>query len=278
MKSPVAFFVRQELDLPHLAHSHIGRHLIPARGLGRGPAVSACDQKFMAVQMNRMVRHGQVAKADAHLVVVTHVQRVDARKDAAVPRPQIEVQHGHDFGRHAAGLYVVGVEQKNEVAVHAVNQWMLAVFVELGVRDPKAHHAHGHLRHFVGVRVVHEGAGTARLKFVDKSFAHRNRRLVQARHAVHAIGQALAVPMHAGMFRQFVGDKYAYLVTLHHLDGRPGALAVVAPHMGLEAGGHFAHHGFRHQMEFLDALVHAPRQAPAIERHDGVVGQAVWRG
>ena len=278
MKSPVAFFVRQELDLPHLAHSHIGRHLIPARGLGRGPTVSACDQKFMAVQMNRMVRHREVAEANAHLVVVPHVQRVDTRKDAAVPGPQIEVQHGHDLGRHAAGFDVVGVEQKNEVAVHAVNQWMLAVFIELGVRDPKAHHAHGHLRHFVGMWVVHEGTGAARLEFVDKSFAHRNRRLVQARHAVHAVGQALAVPMHGGVFRQLVGDKNAHLVALHHLDGRAGALAVVAPHVGLEAGRHFAHHRLRHQMEFLDALVHAPRQAPAIERHDGVVRSSVRRG
>jgi hypothetical protein len=110
----------------------------------------------VAVQVHRVVGHGQVADADAHLVALAHVQRVDARKDAAVPGPQIEVQHGVDLGRVAARIDVVGVEQEAEVALHLVDQ---ADVRSLGMRDPEAHHAHGHLRHLVGVRVVHEGAG-----------------------------------------------------------------------------------------------------------------------
>jgi hypothetical protein len=58
----------------------------------------------------------------------------------------------------------------------------------------------------------------------------------------------------------------------------PWALAVVAPEMGLEARRHFANHGFGHQMEFLDALVHAPRQGPAVEGDHRVVGAAAVLG
>jgi hypothetical protein len=43
------------------------------------------------------------------------------------------------------------------------------------------------------------------------------------------------VPVDAGVLGQPVGDEQAHPVALHHLDGGPGALAVVAPQMGLEA-------------------------------------------
>ena len=38
-----------------------------------------------------------------------------------------------------------------------------------------------------------------------------------------------------------------------------------------------AHHGLGHQVELFDALVHAPGQGPAIERHHGVVGLVGFR-
>ena len=69
------------------------------------------------------------------------------------------------------------------------------------MRDPKAHHAHGHLRHLVGMRVIHEGARATSDEFVDEGFAHRNLLLIEAPHAIHAIGQALAVPMNGGVLR-----------------------------------------------------------------------------
>ena len=140
--------------------------------------------------------------------------------------------------------------------------------------DPHAHHAHGHLHHFVGVRVVHEGARAARLELVHKGLAHGDRGLVQATHAVHAVGQALAVPVDGGVLGQLVGDEDAHAVALDHLDGRARALAVVAPHVDLEARRDLAHHGFGHQVEFLDVVVHPPGQGPAVERDHRVVGSA----
>jgi hypothetical protein len=79
----------------------------------------------VAVQVDRVVGHRQVADADAHLVALAHHQRVDAREDAAVPAPQVEVEHRHDLRRGAAGLDVVGVEQEAEVAVDLVDQRVL---------------------------------------------------------------------------------------------------------------------------------------------------------
>ena len=215
-----------------------------------------------------MVGHGQVAHADAYLVVQAHVERIDARKHPAVPGPKVEVQHGHDFGRVAAGVDVVGVEQKTKVALHLGNPGV----GRLGVGDPHAHHAHGHLRHLVGVRVVHECAGAAGLELVDKGLARLNGRLGEARDAVHAVGQALAVPVHAGVLGQAVGDEDAHPVPLDHLNGGARRLAVVAPQVGLEARRHFAHHRLGHQMKLFDTLAHAPRQGPAVERDNRVVG------
>jgi hypothetical protein len=155
VEGPVALLVGEEVHLPHLPHRDVGRHLVLARALRRRPAVGAGDQELVPVQVDRVVGHRQVADADAHLVHVPHHQRVDAREDAAVPAPQVEVQHRHDLRRVAAGIDVVGVEQEAEVAVDLVDQRVLC----LRVRDPEAHHPHRHLHHLVGVRVVHEGAG-----------------------------------------------------------------------------------------------------------------------
>ncbi len=144
----------------------------------------------------------------------------------------------------------------------------------LRMRHPQAHHAHRHLCHLVGMRVVHERPRPARDEFVDERLAHTDRRLGQSGHAVHAVGQALAVPVDAGVLRQAVGDEQAHPVALHHFDRRSGGLSVVAPQVRLHAGREFAHHGFGHQVEFLDPGVHAPGQGPAVERHDRVVGAA----
>jgi hypothetical protein len=212
----------------------------------------------VAVQVDRVIRHRQVADADAHLVVLPHARRVDARKDAAVPAPEVEVEHRHDLRREAAGVVVVGVEQEAEVAVDLVDQRVLASVINARVRDPEAHHAHRHLHHLVGVRVVHEGTGPARHELVDMGLARRDARLVQARHAVHAVGQALAVPVDAGALAELAGHKQTYPVAFHDLDRRPRALAVVAPQLHLEARRHLAHPRLGHQVKLLDAVVHAP--------------------
>ena len=68
----------------------------------------------------------------------------------------------------------VAAAAANGVALHVGNQRVFALWVG----DPQAHHAHGHLHHFVRMRVVHEGARAARFKLIDEGFAGRNVRLV----------------------------------------------------------------------------------------------------
>ena len=46
-----------------------------------------------------------------------HRQRIDARKDAAVPRPHVEVGHLVDLRQIGAGVDEVGAHDEDEVAV-----------------------------------------------------------------------------------------------------------------------------------------------------------------
>ncbi|OMP13455.1 hypothetical protein COLO4_01653 [Corchorus olitorius] len=271
VEGPVAGVVGNELDGAHLAHGNVGRHLRPARAWLDPAAIGARHFERMAVQMHRVVRHGEVAHADAHAVAQTHGQRVDAGKDAAVPRPHVEVGHLGHARRVGAGVDVVRGEQEDEIAVDAM---LRRVF---RVHDDKAHHAHRHLHHLVGMRVVHEGAGLLHLELVDEGLAGWNVRLRQAAHAVHAGGQDHAVPVHRGVLGQLVGHEDAHAIAFYAFDRRAGALAVVAPEMARHAGCEFALDGLGHEVELLPAAAHAPRQRPAVERDDGVVGPAVGR-
>jgi len=97
----------------------------------------------MAVQVQRVVAHGELAHPDAHPVALAHVEAVDAREHPAVPGPEVEIEHGADLGCHRAGLDVVGRHQKAEVTIDLGNVRVALAWVG----DPQAHQAHGHLHH-----------------------------------------------------------------------------------------------------------------------------------
>ena len=106
------------------------------------------------------------------------------------------------------------------------------------VHDDEAHHAHRHLHHLVGVRVIHEVAGLRHRELVDERFPDRDVGLRETAHAIHAVRQQHAVPVDRRVLGQFVGDEDAQLVAFHAFDRRPGRLAVVAPEMRGHAGRH----------------------------------------
>jgi hypothetical protein len=61
----------------------------------------------MAVQMNRVVGHGEVRDPDAHAVAESHRKHVDPRKHPRVECPNIEVSHLSDLGERGAGIETV---------------------------------------------------------------------------------------------------------------------------------------------------------------------------
>src|SRR5450830_1274743 len=262
MQRPVAFFGGIELDGAHLADGDIGTDFWPARSRWRPAAIGTGDDKFVAVQVDGMIGHRQVTDADAHAVVLPHRQRIDAGEGPAVPGPQIEVEHGVDLGRGGTGIDVVGIEQEDEIAIHTHE---LRIF---GMRDPESHHAHRHLHHFIRMRVVHEGAGAPCSEFVDESFTRRDTRLCQTGDAIHAVGQALSVPVYGGVFGQLVGDEDANAIAFDDFNRRAGTLTVVTPQVCLHTWCDFTYHRLSDEVEFLDAVVHPPGQRPAVERDD----------
>jgi hypothetical protein len=190
---------------------------------------------------------------------------VDAREHTAVPGPQIEVGHGVDLGHVTSCIDVVGADEKDEIAIDP-HEFRIA-----RMNDERAHHAHCHLHHLIGMWVVHEGAALLQHELVDKGLARFDLRLGQPADAIHAARQQHAVPMDRGVLGQSVGDEEADLIAFDRLDRRPRRLAVVAPQMRFHARRDLAHHRFGDQMEFLPVAVHAPWQRPAVQRHHRLV-------
>ena len=125
--------------------------------------------------------------------------------------------------------------------------------------------------------VVHEGTWPTRNELIDKSLARLDCWLIQSCNTIHPIGQALPMPMNAGVLWQFVRHKYPNSVTLDNFNRRARALPVVTPQMCFEARCHLTDNWFCDQMELLDALIHTPRQCPTVQRYDGVVGSTtIW--
>ena len=169
VERPVARLVGDEVDLPHLAHRDIDGDFGPARARGTGPPsvpVTVNSWPWRWIGWLVMVRFPMRKRTRSFCRTTSGSM---PGKDAAVPRPQVEVEHRHDLRREAARIDVVGVEQEAEIAVDRIDLRML----RSRMRDPEAHHAHRHLRHLIGVRVIHERARAPRDELVDEGLAHR---------------------------------------------------------------------------------------------------------
>ena len=90
--------------------------------------------------------------------------------------------------------------------------------------------------------------------------ADRDLWLVQSPDAIHAVGQQDAVPVDRRVLGQFVGDEDTNAIAFDSLDRGTRRRAVVAPAVDEHAGRELALDGLRDEVEFLDAIVHAPRQ------------------
>ena len=84
MERPVPRHVGDKLESAHLADRDVDRDLGPGRALGNPAAVGAGHLEVVAVHVDRVVGHGQVAEPDPHLVALAHHQRIDAGEDPAI--------------------------------------------------------------------------------------------------------------------------------------------------------------------------------------------------
>ena len=216
------------------------------RASGRTPAaIGAGDLEVVAVHVDRMVRHGQVAHTHADAIVFGDDERTDAWEDAAVPRPQVEVGHLHNARHIRTGFDVICVYEEGKVPIHGHK---LRVF---GVNDEHSHHAHRHLHHLVGMRVVHERARLHEIELVDESLPDRDVWLRKSPNPIHSGRENHSVPVDGCMLRKLVGDEDADAITFDRLDGRTRGLAVIAPEVRCHAFGHLALDGLCNEMELL---------------------------
>src|SRR5271167_3536469 len=98
MKCPIAGGGGGEFDGAHLADRNVGRYLRPTR-TGRGPpAVGSRDHELVAVQMDGVVGHGEIADANSHALAEAGHHWGRAREGAAIEGPDVEIQHRADLG------------------------------------------------------------------------------------------------------------------------------------------------------------------------------------
>ena len=143
------------------------------------------------------------AKGDiAYLLTsLTDGKRVKAKDLIACYFRRWEIETAYRELKHAMlgsahtlrSVTVEGVQQEGEVAIDASEGGVP------GMHDEEPHHAHGHLHHLVGMRVVHESAGFFHRVFVDKSLPRLDLGLRQAAHSIHAGRQQHAVPVNRGV-------------------------------------------------------------------------------
>ena len=271
MKCPVTRLGRIKFNRAHLADADVNGDLGPARGRWCPATIRTRHRELMSMQVNRMISHRQITDPYAYPVVLTHPHRINTGENATIKAPEIKVQHGIDLGGCATGRDVEAIEQENKITIDTHE---IRVF---RVGHPKTHHAHRHLHHFIRMRVIHEGPRALCFEFIHKGFTHRYAWLRQSSHTIHAIGQPLPVPVHAGCLRQAISHENTHTITFHHFNRRPRRLTVVTPQVGFHAGGKFPHHGLGHQVEFFHALFHSPGQRPAIERDHRIKRSSVFR-
>src|SRR2546430_8182064 len=95
--------------------------------------------------------------------------------------------------------------------------------------------------------------------------------LIQARYAIHAVGQKDAVPMNTGWLWQSVGDVNANAITFYDLNGRARCAAVVSPTFRPQAGREFVVKFLRDQMKYFDSTYQLEGERLDVGCYDGGV-------
>src|SRR2546429_8610895 len=94
---------------------------------------------MVAVQVNRVVRHREIAHAHPYAVAFAHDERIDSGEYPGVPGPDVEIRHLGDLRDVGPWLEGIGAHDEREVAIDAVLVRIAAM------NDEGAHHAPRHL-------------------------------------------------------------------------------------------------------------------------------------
>ena len=225
MERPVAGVVGDELERAHLRRPPCRRSSrASARAFGTQPPSVHGHLEVVAVNVDRVVGHRQVADADAHAIALAHGEVIDAREHAAVPRPEVEVEHCRRPSACSAPGSMSKALMRN---TKSRSTRMKSGFFGCTTMKPIMP---------IAICTISSACGwymkvpdLLHLELVDEGLADRDVRLVEPADAVHAVRQQHAVPVDRGVLGQLVGDEDAQLVAFDALDRRARATGRCSP-------------------------------------------------
>ena len=212
------------------------------------------------MDVDRVFVHAEVGKTDAHPVSGFNHQMINGGEYLAVEGKNVKVQHHGRIRPIGARMNRPFVQHDGEIPIN------LRAFRFLRMNDEKSHHSHCQLQHFIGMRMIHEGAVLPQRKFVNIGFTRTDMRLSEAADAVHSIGQKNAMPVNAGVLGQFVGHQNTNPIAFNRFDGRPRCLSIVTPAFHLHTGSKLALDGLGDQMKFFNTVFYLIRQHASVGR------------
>src|SRR5690606_9484016 len=90
VERPITWCVSDELDIARSTHRAKHRSFRPLPCFGNLSAVGGSDVEGVAVDVNGMVPHAQVADANAHAIIGAYDKAFNGGEDFAVEGPQVK--------------------------------------------------------------------------------------------------------------------------------------------------------------------------------------------
>src|SRR5258707_6540620 len=170
--------------------------------------------------MHRMVVHAEIHEADTDAVPEPHDKRCCRWTGFSIEDQPVEL-HVHRVGYGIIRQHRIFLQMDQEVLIA---MRLVGLF---GVHDEGTEHS-SHLLHR-HVRVVEIRAFLMDIELIDESAARLYWFLADARHAIHAVRNFEAVPVHRRWLRKMIVEDDAYMVALIHLNWGPCSAPAEAP-------------------------------------------------
>lgn len=173
MQRPIARSIGDKLDVDSVANGNIDRGCEVLGGFWTPPSSIGGDSECIAVEVDWMAVHAEVAVADPHPLISADNKRTGTGIDFSVKGEIIEIE-GNRIRSRCAGRNAPLLEKDRKVPVDR------RIFRFFGMDDKKSHEAKPHLDHLVIMGMVHVGPMLAERELISEGLAARDRRLVEA--------------------------------------------------------------------------------------------------